>query len=114
MKRIKFVRQVKVFCELQNRRDYIKEFEPLIEKLPTKKLDEKVLKKEFNKFCQNEHGFSLEESKELYSKIMSARLKSYGLQSSNTHYKYTIPEGIKKFNFWAGSDYFKVIDFEIY
>ena len=82
MKRIKFVRQVKVFCELQNRRDYIKEFEPLIEKLPTKKLDEKVLKKEFNKFCQNEHGFSLEESKELYSKIMSARLKSYGLQSS--------------------------------
>ena len=83
MKRIKFVRQVKVFCELQNRRDYIKEFEPLIEKLPTKKLDEKVLKKEFNKFCQNEHGFSLEESMEFYSKIMSTKhTKSYGINSN--------------------------------
>jgi len=82
MRRIKFVRQVKLFFDLKDRKDDFKVFEPLIEKLPTRNLDEGALKKEFNKFCQNEHGFSLEESKEFYSQIMSAKRKSYGITSS--------------------------------
>ena len=72
MRRIKFVRQVKLFFDLKDRKDDFKVFEPLIEKLPARNLDEGVLKKEFNKFCQSEYGFSLEESKKLYSQIMSA------------------------------------------
>ena len=74
MRRIKFIRQVQLFCRLLNREEYtknFKKFEPLIKKLPAK-LDKEVLKKEFNKFCQNEHGFSLKESKKLYSQIMYA------------------------------------------
>ena len=75
MRRIKFIRQVQLFCRLLNREEYtknFKNFEPLIKKLPVSNLDKEVLKKEFNKFCQSEYGFSLEESKKLYSQIMSA------------------------------------------
>ena len=50
MRRIKFVRQVKLFFDLKDRKDDFKVFEPLIEKLPARNLDEGVLKKEFNKF----------------------------------------------------------------
>ena len=85
MRRIKFIRQVQLFCRLLNREEYtknFKNFEPLIKKLPVSNLDKEVLKKEFNKFCQSEYGFSLEESKKLYSQIMSAKRKSYGIKSS--------------------------------
>lgn len=83
MRRIKFVRKLLLHLDQLGKKDDIKIFEPLIQKLPTKSLDEEVLKKEFNKFCQVEHGFSLEESMEFYSKIMSTKHpKRYGIKSN--------------------------------
>ena len=83
MRRIKFIRKLQLHLDQLDRKDDIKIFEPLIQKLPTKNLDEEVLKSEINKFCQIEHGFSLEESAAFYSKIMSTKhTKSYGINSN--------------------------------
>lgn len=82
MRRIKFIRQVKLFFNLSNQKTDLAGFEPLIKKLPAKQLDKEFLKNEFNKFCQKEHGFSLKESKEFYSQIMSAKPDTYSIQSA--------------------------------
>ena len=83
MRRIKFVRHLTKFFELSESRHLIKDFDDLINQLPSRDLNSKELKEKFYEYSKKRFNLKDKEIEELHNKIWSSKDKKLSIKSTD-------------------------------